>query len=277
MPTRRLVWASLCRLHSNKTRLDRFRNCGSAMWAEASTDDVRLRANFCNDRWCQTCGRRRVAAIRHQMEHVLSGREARLVTLTIRHSPTPLVDQIKRLRRSFQELRRRPVWKKAVEGGACFVEVKIGRDNLWHPHLHVVTVGKWIDGVELGKTWHAITGDSYVVDISAKRGPDHVVSYVTKYVTKPVDHDVLRDPDRLDEAITALKSVRLMSTFGTWKKIKLRGEKPDADQTKWKPIGRVSSIMTSRDPANARFRDALLRKWPALSFMLTARQHADTS
>lgn len=264
---RRRVWAAFDRMHVRSTRCEAFRCCGSALWLEASGDEMRLKANACHDRWCQACQRRAVASVRLELAKLWKPGNTRFITLTLKHSTTPLKEQIKRLRSCFQELRRRPLWKHSVTGGAAFVEVKIGRDELWHPHLHLIVEGVWIEGAELARLWHAVTGDSYVIDIRRPRDEQTVVHYVTKYVTKPADADVFRTPERLDECIMAMKGIRIMSCFGSWKGVKLRGA-DQADDVTWKPIGRVDAIMNARDAQAVRWREAALRRWPRLSVFI---------
>jgi hypothetical protein len=38
-------------------------------------------------------------------------------------------------------------------------------DGMWHPHLHVIAEGRFLDKHALSAAWHHATGDSFVVDI----------------------------------------------------------------------------------------------------------------
>lgn len=178
-------------------------------------------------------------------------KRVRFVTLTLRHSQTPLSDQIDRLLRSFKELRRWDAWKSAVKGSAAFAEIKISdSDGLWHPHLHVLCVGSWIDARELSARWHAITGDSSIVKIEEARTKNGVASYVTKYVTKPLDSTVLRHPDRLREAIVALKGRRLVNGAGCLRRIS--DSRADADGVDdWHTIGELADLLGDARTGNA--------------------------
>ena len=91
-----------------------------------------------------------------------------MITLTLRHSDTPLRDQIKRLSQCFNNLKRREWWKSRVKGGVMFTELKIGRDNKWHVHCHIIAESSYLPNHELSQEWHAVTGDSPVVDVLAK-------------------------------------------------------------------------------------------------------------
>lgn len=274
MPNRRRCWAALIANGVRGARLDRFRECGSGLWLHAGASSLSLRCNCCRDRWCQPCQRANAHRLMRQIESVIDPHDTRFVTLTLRHSNTPLTDQIDRLYRSFLLLRRKAVWKDAAKGCIAILEVKLSsRDGCWHPHLHCLVKGLWMDQRELSKAWHAITGDSSIVDIRPIHQAKEVSTYVTKYLSKPVDQSVFIDQDKLQEAMLAMKSRRSINTSGCWRGVKLRlkatdhieGDDAPKDE---QPIGRVAHILTSNDPAMARWRDAIFRKWPRLAAMI---------
>jgi hypothetical protein len=187
-------------------------------------------------------------------------------TFTLRHSHTPLAAQIDRLQRSFRELRRRKLWKEKIKGGVAVLEVKVGKDNLWHPHFHVIAEGKYLPVMDVATAWHEITGDSTMIWVNKVRPEEELSGYLTKYLTKPVSHDVYHDPDRLQEAILALKSVRQLITFGTWTKLRLVDPPDDAHE--WKPIGRVDQVFLKAaegDSLSLRYAEALKRKYTGLT------------
>lgn len=265
------TYEALKRVQTNSQRLDRFCNCGSGAWLYVSKtgDDLAMRCNKCKDRWCLACQRERAATITNALLSIMSARTCRFVTLTLRHSQTPLADQIDRLYRSFSTLRRRESWRENVKGGAGFLEVKIGRDNLWHVHLHLILEGRWWDQREIASEWHAVTGDSSIVDVRKITDDGEAAGYVTKYVTKPAHSDVYHSPDRLDEMIVALRGRRLCMTFGTWRGIEL--EPDDASGIEWQPIGSLDSLRSKAadgDPDALRWMYAAARKWPLFSAWL---------
>lgn len=222
--------------------------------------------NACKSRWCVPCGVARAAKLRASVADVLSDwNRVRFVTLTLRHSDTPLSDQIDRLYRSFKELRRRPFWKGAVIGSAAFCEVKISeRDGLWHPHLHVLCVGSWMDRFELSREWHSVTGDSTIVKIEQAKSQAGVAFYVTKYVTKPLDNSVFADPNKLDEAIVAMRGRRLVNGAGLLKGICARAD--DDGIPDWHNIGRLETLL--EDAAGG---DTVAQK---ILFEVDRRRHA---
>lgn len=97
----------------------------------------------------------------------------------------------------------------------------------WHPHVHSI----WLceeapDMYRLRDEWKAITGDSFMVDVSPMDEADPIGAFceVFKYAVKFAD---LADPDRL-HAYRTLKGKRLQGSFG-----ELRGldvEPSDSDE-----------------------------------------------
>ena len=270
---RNLTWAALQRAGVSENRLDAFANCGSGLHPQVRADgqDMRLVANHCNDRFCVPCGNRRAATILTNLRARIGNRKLLFISLTLRHSPTPLVDQLKRLVRSFVELRRTKLWTSNVKGGAAFIEVKISeRDGLWHPHLHVLADGLYMPTFALSQAWHRITGDSTIVDIRRPdNGPD-VERYVVKYVTKPADSTVFRSPDRLCEMILAMKRQHLCSTFGQWRGWKLLDRPKDTDE--WINLRSPAALQADAaagDEQAIRWLQVLARKYPLFAHLFT--------
>jgi len=111
-----------------------------------------------------------------------------------------------------------------VKGGVAILEVKIGKDGLWHPHLHVLLESSFLPQKALSHEWLAVTGDSYIVDVR-KVGPEqNEVRYVCSYVGKPLDASIYGRATMLDEFINAIKGKRLILPFGSWSKLSLESE-----------------------------------------------------
>lgn len=152
----------------------------------------------------------------------------RLLTLTLKHTDTPLAAQIHRLQTCWVKLRETTWIKKATAGGVSFIEIKVStRDNLWHPHLHVILEGGFLAQKEISKAWLRITGDSHVVDIRRIRNVAEACSYVAKYAAKAISPTVWKQPDRLDEAIVAMHGRRTFATFGSFSNFNLSQMPPD--------------------------------------------------
>lgn len=229
----------------NDFRLLRFESCGSdaiVEWSE-QLQKHRVRANYCHDRHCEPCMRAKANKIARNLQEKISDRphvRHRFITLTLQHSDDPLRDQIATLYRSFRKLRSSPLWKKTQDGGAFFLEVKrdinspankqrirSGLRPQWHPHLHIVSAGRYLNGFDLSAAWLKSTGTSRMVDIRLLRDAREAVHYVTKYITKSTSPDVWRDDEAAAEWLCASRGVRTCSTFGTWRKFRLTQSPPD--------------------------------------------------
>lgn len=241
---RRRVWQAFARTDQSLFRLNAFGSCGSDAVVEQSDDDpdaYRLHCYRCHDRFCLPCARERSHTIARNLADYLQDRPIRFVTLTLRSADEPLKDLLDKLYQSFAKLRRQKIWKTTQHGGAAFCEIKWNPErNRWHPHLHVLTEGKYLNQQALKEAWHRITVDSYVVDIRRPPSNEHVTAYVVKYASKPLDPSFTAVPDRLDEAVLALKGRRLCLTFGTWQALRLTAP---IDTGTWTPVASLTDIV----------------------------------
>jgi hypothetical protein len=138
----------------------------------------------------------------------------RFVTLTLKHKREPLFLTLARLRASFAQLRRNPIWTSAVVGGVYSIEVKRNADTgCWHAHVHAITDGTFLAQKRLSDAWLHVTGDSMIVDIRAVRSRRDVVSYVTKYISKPADLSGW-PRECVEEYARDMSGVRCVQTFG---------------------------------------------------------------
>lgn len=265
---RHWTFAALGRTGATERQLDAFANCGNSLWLVKSRDDLALRCNTCRHRWCDACAREKRATLVAAVGARIKAARARVrfVTLTLKTQPVGLLAQLDRLLACFRRLRQRKWWSDKVEGGCLFVEVKIGENSgAWHVHGHILVEGDFIPQHELGEVWHEITGDSYVVDVRAVVEDAKVASYVAKYATKPCGMGVLQHPDKLDEAVVALRGRRLVVPFGSWHGLDAEDPEPT---TTWVSVGRVDALFSDARGGDAQAIStvrALLRKFPRLS------------
>jgi hypothetical protein len=237
------VLRALVATNQSTARRVSFACCGAIYYVMESVEapgTYRLAANACHDRFCLPCATERSRTIAWNLRAYLGAQPCRFITLTVRSSREPLQELLTKLYSSFQKLRRDPLWAKTQTGGIAFLEVKwSSRTERWHPHLHVIAQGASMQQEALARAWHRCTGDSHIVDIRAVKDPGIVLGYVTKYASKPFDGSMLRNQPRLEEAVVALRSRRLVICFGAWRRLKVTS-KPDP--TKWKPIGTVNEF-----------------------------------
>ena len=264
--TRAKVWTALNHVSASNNRKLAFWHCGGMLRAEHCGDELRLRAFKCHDRFCLACARERAGVIAAAIKELAQFRNCRMITLTLRHTDTPLYEQIARLKRCFKELRRRLEWNDHVVGGVSFLECKLSeRDGLWHVHLHIIAEGVYWEQKSLSRLWYMVTGDSSIVDIGQHNTPEAMARYAAKYCTKPLHSSVYNNFDRLCEFVLSLKGIRLYDLFGSWRKLDLEPEKtPTAG---WEPLGSPWELRrraTAGDATAQRWWEALLRKWPSL-------------
>jgi hypothetical protein len=225
-------------------RINRFETCGKHAWVVRSKEDperYRISSDHCHDRFCLPCANLRSHTIARNVLGACESKVVRFITLTLRANNRPLVDTIARLYACFSRLRTRAIWKRAVTGGVAFLEVKRNEShNTWNVHLHVLCEGRYVAKERLSRTWMAITGDSYIVDIRLVETQDAAVKYVTKYASKPLDRTVTSSVDLLTESIQALKGVRLAITFGTWRGTQLT---ETLEPEEWEAIAPLADII----------------------------------
>lgn len=240
---RRKVAHALSQTNQTWSRQEAFRTCGSNCFILRSKSDptqVRLAASGCHDRFCLPCAQARSRTIAANVAAYLRDRRARFVTLTLKHSDRPLREELDRLYAAFKALRKAPLWKRTQTGGVAFLELKRSRDRLsWHPHLHILTQGKFLDVQKLSLLWKSITTDSHIVDVRLPKDSAQAITYVTKYASKPFDPSLFDDETTLQEAIEALNHRRMALTFGNWKGLQMT-EKPSEDQ--WEFLDTLEGI-----------------------------------
>lgn len=255
-------------------RGERCSHCGSLLafaWdgAEPGDGSARLvKANFCRDRVCPHCQRRRSLKLYGQMRSVLSYLNASercrflFLTLTVPNcTAEELPGTITKMMAGWNRFANYARVKGAVLGYFRALEVTLNRDptsksfGTYHPHFHAVTAvpasyfhgplyirrSEWLD------LWRRAMRDPSIVavDVRAFRDlpgpgddPDTIVSYTaavaeaTKYALKPAD--LLADLDSFDTFATALSGRRLIAWGGILKKAHAElgfedVEGPDAD------------------------------------------------
>jgi len=254
---RATIEATITDLAPYSHALRRFQNCGQNCWIlECATEPGRYRlgCDRCRSRWCDACGQERRRTVAKNLCAKLCERfklatphipckHIRFLTLTLRSTTAPLVEQLDRLYSSFGKFRNRSRIKKSIRGGIAFLELSRNRETgAWHPHLHILFEGDYLPQVVARTTWHEITRDSYIVDIRQIRTIAEAAGYVVKYATKSIGANVWRDPNALRECMVALVGRRTFNAFGTWKCLSLA--RPAADDLDWNPVCSLNTLIT---------------------------------
>jgi hypothetical protein len=184
---------------------------------------LQVASNSCRLRWCPLCSR---SGARRRTESVkawlLTLNRPKFITLTLRHSNSPLTDQINHLYKHFRNLRRNSLFKKIVAGGVWFFQVKRNKSgSQWHPHLHCLVDSGFFPQKSLASLWESITQSSRIVDVRSVTDAEETSEYAARYCTRPAN---LADYSYTDciEIFTALHGRRLCGAWGTAFRIALK-------------------------------------------------------
>lgn len=241
---RQLVYDAYRRIGVNPAQQSDFALCGSHAYvlrSKTEADVYRVAGSTCRHRFCTPCAIERSRTIALNVSDYLDKAPCRFLTLTLQSSTESLAFLLAKLSKSFAKLRRWPEWQQCVSGGVAFLEIKWNEDTQrWHPHLHCLIQGNFLHQRRLSARWLQVTGSSKVVDIRMVKDHRTAVRYVVKYASKPLNASFLHIPERLDEAMLALKGKRLCLTFGDWQKLMLVTH-PAEDA--WENLGSLDALV----------------------------------
>lgn len=258
LPLRAAWKTALRQTRTNMTHAPRFENCGQNCWIQYSParDTYRTVANSCNLRICPICGdriRRETAEKAAANLDVLDPSDRKLITLTLKSSAAPLVDQVTRLKACFRRLRQRHIWTGNVTAGFAVIEFTFNaKIRHWHPHIHIVCNANYIPHAHLKNHWLSITKTSTIVDIRPCHRGINIAHYLAKYLGKPPALSKFdNEPNRLLEFRTALDRSRMLIRFGKFP------EQPDVnppdddcpnDWQQYAPFETVLQRLREHDP-----------------------------
>jgi hypothetical protein len=224
----------------NKSTAVKLQNCGNYLLFRDyyTVGKVRLHAaKFCKKHLlCPLCAIRRgakmvkaymdkLAVINAENPHL----KAYLVTLTVKDGPD-LTERFNHLYRSVQRFHKTRTrqsqgqFNESCKASAAVwsYEFKRGQNSGdWHPHVHAV----WLcedapDAVQLSKEWKAITGDSFIVDVTPFHDQNDVINgflEVFKYAVKFSDLPLADNWEGFEK----LSGKRLVASFGLFRGIEL--------------------------------------------------------
>lgn len=220
--------------HGYKPLSDRMYRCGAYLqfrqWLAHDRTTLH-QGKFCQlHTLCPLCAIRRGGKLlRRYVEraaYLARTHDLYLVTLTVKNGPD-LAERFEHLRQSVRKMRERA--KKGYgefsrATGALYSVEFTKSDKGWHPHVHMVwSLPKgdapllWGKDSKLGREWHDITGDSFIVHAERIRADDDqalvkAFCEVLKYALKFSDLEL---GDNLSAYFT-LKGRRLMGSTGVW-------------------------------------------------------------
>ena len=245
---RDLIRLALESTGTSSGRLSRWDQCGENAWVLRHPEQAnryRIAASYCHDRFCRPCSNTRSNLAAQNLIRRLGSAQLRFVTLTLKSTVEDLCSLVDKLYRSFRRLRTHKIWNAKVDGGAAFLEVKWNEGSRrWHPHLHLIVEGRYLPQALLKDAWRKVTGNSTIVDIRPIPNGRSAARYVTKYASKPLSNTFLNRPDKLQEAIAALRGTRLALTFGTWRGFRLFQQPP---REEWVAVAPLDELLDLAD------------------------------
>lgn len=165
----------------------------------------------CKHRLCPHCGKVRAMRLYDVHKKLAERPNLKHLVLTIKNVDN-IGGQTKLIRKYFERLRHRSVFKKAWRGGIYAIEYTYNRDTGWHVHIHALVDGDFIPQDYISKIWNQVNGNrGMVVWIERARQSREVL----KYMLKPSE-DLLNDDDQLNEFILETTASRLVSGWGKW-------------------------------------------------------------
>ena len=244
--SRDLIRLALQTTGTSRGRLSRWDQCGENAWVLRHPEEpnhYRIAASYCHDRFCRPCANARSNVAGQNLIRQLGCGRLRFVTLTLKSTVEDLCSLVDKLYKSFRRLRTHKLWQHKVDGGAAFLEVKWNEARQrWHPHLHLIVEGRYLPQALLKDAWRRVTGNSTIVDIRPIANGRSAARYVTKYASKPLSNTFLNRPDKLQEAIVALRGTRLALTFGTWRGFRLFKPGP---REEWIAVASLEAVLES--------------------------------
>jgi hypothetical protein len=237
---------------------------------DKATGEVKIMTDSCRQRWCPMCADQKAKYAKESTRRWIETLEKpRFLTLTLKHCEESLKSQIEFLQDCFRRIRYRAFWKRNVTGGIWFLQVHRSKhDQLWHPHLHILLDGNYMEAAEVSALWDLVTFGSPVINIKQIKDVEYAAKYVARYSSRPARFVTMKKgtqevesimplDDRI-EMITALHGKRLSGTFGTAKAVTLTPPKIE-NTSEWQQIGFFDEIVenAATDP-NAR---AVLDAW----------------
>jgi len=227
----------------------RLNMCGSSamFMRDKETGMVKVSSSACHLRFCPMCARKRASEVSDRIYEWLKEQEnPRFITLTLRHSHRRLDEQISDLLDSWRRLYKSDEWNRWVRAGVWVLQITYNRKRCeWHPHLHILTVGKFYPIENLRRDWKRASRGSYIVDIEGIGQPEQAAKYVGRYVGRACKLTEI-PKSRWIELYWGIKGRRLFGEFGTGKgEERLLRRTKRSELSEWEPIGFFSDVVKS--------------------------------
>ena len=215
---------------SKEKKFIRVKDCGTFLeFKKYENGQVVLSgANFCKDRLCPQCAKRRSLKVFGQLSKVLNDLKKYnykylFITLTLKNCRRcDLEETLNLLSKGFTKFTQTKFFRNKVFFG-CFRSTEITRNkeqDTFHPHLHLLVAVKqnyfsinnknYIQKEDLVKIWRKCLNIDYnpICDIRAVKNEEKVSFEVSKYVTKGSDF-LYKDDEKTTDELVGLLSVVL--------------------------------------------------------------------
>jgi len=200
------------------------------------TGEIKVFSWACHNRWCPACAAAKARTVAGNLEKWLADfHSVRLLTLTLKHSSAPLYHQLQNLQIFFRNFRLTKLIKNSIIAGVWFMQVTYNKERKeWHPHMHCLIVGKWLDKRVISREWQKITHGSTIIDIRRVTNRAETARYVARYVSRPAMLSEIPQELHL-ELFYAFDGKRLYGTWGKASKAQLTRKEPIYSD-KWKML-----------------------------------------
>jgi len=180
---------------------------------------TRIFWNRCELKFCPICAERLARERRETVEAwTRQIRQPKHVVLTVRNSTDISTAYLKRFKLNFARLRRTKFCSNWL-GGFYSIECTWTKNDGFHVHLHALVNARWIDAVELSKTWGRLVGQDFaIVKVKDARSKSYLQE-VAKYVVKGSEL-AQWDGNHIADFIEAIDGVRMFGVFGDLYKLR---------------------------------------------------------
>lgn len=246
--------------------VDRYADCCAHALVSRHKSTLKLRIQYetCGSRFCPNCAyryRRDLSERIIKRIGIVKPKVWRFLTLTIKSTDEPLANQLDNLRNSFRRLRQTVLWLSTQLLGYAVIEITFNnKTQRWHPHLHVLTRGIYINQKKLAAQWAASSRGSMIVDVRMIKNGRHAVHYICKYLGKAPDIATSQEPvERMIEYIDALRNRKMVIGYGVSMLSESRDLPTEISTTdlQWQPLMSLKNLLTRADEGDAICRELL--------------------
>jgi len=193
-------------------------HCANVVYQEGK----KLKANYCNNRWCIVCNRIRTAKLIHgYLPQLVKLQDPYFVTLTIPNVGSQDLEivirkmylEIKKIQTLFRN--RRAIKLTGIRKMECTYNEK---RNDFHPHYHFVIEGKQV-AVSLIEEWlNRFPGSKFEAQ-DMRRANEGTALELFKYFTKLLSKDRTVNGKALDTIFRAMRGKRVFQAMGLKKEV----------------------------------------------------------